>query len=256
MPPVSALQERHAGGAGAGASPGIDDAGRRAARRPGRQGRSALCRPCGAGVGRRSCGSGYRSQPGANAEPIRDNVLPDLRDLDVQKLYKLLVDDRKQRDIGNKIIRALIADVLKSRLGYIESEPVESGPIGFPYSDTIGLRETINEHGQRVLEVYEKGDASTPDGTSPRLPGWERGIWIRVFWVNKSWAGRSGWSGRFIPRAGPQVKRVINNLMNEVSLTDEERRIAKELGINIGNEDQKLDTDLGIKKNEQESESK
>ena len=45
MPALSALQGRHPGGARAGTAPRLDDAGRRAARRPGGSGRPAVRRP-------------------------------------------------------------------------------------------------------------------------------------------------------------------------------------------------------------------
>jgi hypothetical protein len=108
------------------------------------------------------------------------------REEKILKLYKYLKDENKTKEIGSKILKSMIIDMLRSKLGYIDkgiSVPWNRGPswldIGQPWKDVI----------------------------SPWLDQWSD-----VIFKN-------------------EVSRTLSELAGEVELTDEELRIARELGV-------------------------
>ena len=110
-------------------------------------------------------------------------------DVDVTKLYEMLKSSEQQRDVGNRVLKALIIDILRSKLGYtsrIINLPWHRGPSWFDswadswyrtwndiWHDTIVARGSVDtilqqlvgdvalsEDERRILEELEKEDAA------------------------------------------------------------------------------------------------
>lgn len=107
------------------------------------------------------------------------------REKKILKLYAYLKDENKTKEIGSKILKAMITDILRSHSGH-----------------TIERR---------------------------RPP-----IWGRV-WVDETWLDIGATS--LTDGAQNELSKTLAEISGETELTEEELRIAKELGILKNNED-------------------
>ena len=106
----------------------------------------------------------------------------------ILKLYNYLKDENKTKEIGSKILKSMIMDMIQSKLGYFDKYEARNGGGGF------------------WLKVGP--------------------VWIRSAWENSAWANGYG------PNPPPlHLQRTLSEIAAEVELTDEELRIARELGV-------------------------
>jgi hypothetical protein len=113
--------------------------------------------------------------------------MPSNKEEKILKLYNYLKDENKTKEIGSKILKSMIIDMLRAKLGYIDKDitvPWNRGPywldIGTPWKDII----------------------------SP--------------WIDR-WSDELSFKN--------EVSRTLSEITAEVELTDEELRIARELGL-------------------------
>jgi hypothetical protein len=103
-------------------------------------------------------------------------------DVDVTKLYEMLKSPEQQREVGNRVLKALIIDILRSKLGYMP----------------------------RITVPWNRG------------PSWFDAwadSWYRT-WTD-SWSDTIAHAGRF--------DTILQQLVGDVTLSDDERRILEEL---------------------------
>ena len=103
-------------------------------------------------------------------------------DVDVTKLYEMLKSPEQQREVGNRVLKGLIIDILRSKLGYMP----------------------------RITVPWHRG------------PSWFDAwadSWYRT-WTD-SWSDTIAHGGRF--------DTILQQLVGEVTLSDDERRILEEL---------------------------
>jgi hypothetical protein len=109
-------------------------------------------------------------------------------DVDVTKLYEMLKSPEQQREVGNRVLKGLIIDILRSKLGYMPriTVPWHRGPSWFDawadswyrtwtdsWSDTIALGSrvdtilqqlvgdvTLSDDERRILEELESEDVA------------------------------------------------------------------------------------------------
>jgi hypothetical protein len=105
----------------------------------------------------------------------------------ILKLYNYSKDENKTKEIGSKILKSMIIDAIRSKLGYIDKGitlPWNRDPfwidIGQPWKDVI----------------------------SPWIDRWSDVLFFKN-----------------------EVSRTLSEITAEVELTDEELRIARELGV-------------------------
>jgi hypothetical protein len=107
--------------------------------------------------------------------------MPANKEDDILKLYSYLKDEKKTKEIGSNILKAMIRDMIRAKLGY-------SG---------------INGSGG---------------------PGIWGDVWVRYDWIDVR-----------TPTLGVGVQHEVSKALSEIAadakLTDEELRIAKELGV-------------------------
>jgi len=117
--------------------------------------------------------------------------MPDRRqdDVDVTKLYEMLKSAEQQREVGNRVIKALIIDILRSKLGNTSSIAPSPSIINLPW-----------HRGPSWLDAWADS-------------------WYRT-WTD-SWSDSILARGRF--------ENVLQQLVGDVTLSDEERRILEEL---------------------------
>ena len=105
-------------------------------------------------------------------------------DVDVTKLYEMLKSPEQQQDVGNRVLKALIIDILRSKLGYMP----------------------------RMITVpWHRGGPSWFDSWADS--------WYRT-WTD-TWSDTIALGGRF--------DTILQQLVGEVTLSDDERRILEEL---------------------------
>jgi hypothetical protein len=103
-------------------------------------------------------------------------------DVDVMKLYEMLKSPEQQREVGNRVLKGLIIDILRSKLGYMP----------------------------RITVPWHRG------------PSWFDAwadSWYRT-WTD-SWSDTILQGGRF--------DTILQQLVGDVTLSDDERRILEEL---------------------------
>jgi hypothetical protein len=108
-------------------------------------------------------------------------------EVDVTKLYEMLKSAEQQREVGNRVLKALIIDILRSKLGYIS----------------------------RITVPWHRGPSW--------LDAWADS-WYRT-WTDS-------WSDTISPALaahGGRLEKVLQQLVGDVTLSDEERRILEEL---------------------------
>ena len=109
-------------------------------------------------------------------------------DVDVTKLYEMLKSPEQQREVGNRVLKGLIIDILRSKLGFMPriTVPWHRGPSWFDawadswyrtwtdsWSDTIALGGkvdtilqqlvgdvTLSDDERRILEELESEDVA------------------------------------------------------------------------------------------------
>jgi hypothetical protein len=143
------------------------------------------------------------------------------------KLYNYLKDMNKTNEVGNKILKSMVIDMLRNKLGYIDQEyytrsvPTRTEYVGQPATEEVV--ETVIERGvpswQRIQWsklIIEWGRAGPPPGGG--------GGWVRLGdpWVR---------SAPLMPGLGPEVRKALEELAGEAQLTEDELKIARELGI-------------------------
>ena len=104
-------------------------------------------------------------------------------DVDVTKLYEMLKNPEQQREVGNRVLKGLIIDILRSKLGY---QP-------------------------RISLPWHRG------------PSWFD-AWADSWY--RTWSDM--WHDTIVPHTGG-FDAIIQQLVGDVTLSDDERRILEEL---------------------------
>lgn len=109
-------------------------------------------------------------------------------DVDVTKLYEMLKSPEQQQDVGNRVLKALIIDILRSKLGYM------------PH-----------------ISVWHRGG---PNWFDSWADSWYR-TWTDT-WSDATWDNS-------VAVLGGRLDTILQQLVGEVTLSDDERRILEEL---------------------------
>lgn len=113
----------------------------------------------------------------------------------ILKLYNYLKDENKTKEIGSKILKSMIIDMIRSKLGYIDKD----------------------EARNLLIDTNPGGGGG--------------GVWLQVgpVWIRTI---PPAWANGYGPNPPPlHVQRTLSEIAAEVELTDEELRIARELGV-------------------------
>jgi|SRR6516225_1409569 hypothetical protein len=111
-----------------------------------------------------------------------------LENVDIRRLHALLSDADRIKAIGENIIKALIADVLRSKLGFDSPD----GRYPLPWLD----------HWEDVA------------------PPWQD-LWSDTIW------------NRTIARVPPAIAKLFQEILTDVSLSEDELRIVRELNLRL-----------------------